>query len=233
MSGRPVIALRGAAVGAGLALLLGLVLLARALPARADGDPASDYLLVQSTFLSPFDGHVAPPQSARLIQLVADAQTQGFALKVAVIVTPYDLGSVPILFDKPQTYAKFLGQEDFYYWKDELLVVMPNGYGLFRSTGTPAADAAAIRRLAFAPTKSGTALVVAAQRAVRALARRRGITLAATAAGKAGGSASSQERREIGGAVLAALLAIVGFRLTRRRRRRSPRGPTGSVGAGD
>ena len=27
--------------------------------ARADGDPASDYLLVQSTFLSPFDGHVA------------------------------------------------------------------------------------------------------------------------------------------------------------------------------
>ena len=141
-----------------------------------------------------------------------------------MIVTPYDLGSVPILFDKAETYAKFLGQEDFYYWKDELLVVMPSGYGLFRSTGTPVADVAAIRRLRFVPTKSGTALVVDAQRAVRVLAARHGIALSsASGGGSSGGSTSGQERTEIGGAVLAVLLAAVGVRVARRRRGRAPR----------
>lgn len=193
-----------------------------ALPARADGDPASDYLLVQSTFLSPFDGHVASAASARLVQMVAQAQQKGLALKVAVIVTPYDLGSVPILFDKPETYAKFLGEEDYYYWKDELLVVMPNGFGLYRSSGTPAADAAAIRKLPFRESKSGTVLVLAAERAVEALAARHGIALGApSASATAKGTSSGSERVEIGAAVVVALLLAGAARLLRRRRRRA------------
>ena len=89
-----------------------------ALPAAlAYGDPASDFLLSQSTFLSPFDGHVSAAESTRLVALLAQAAKKGFKLKVAVIVTAYDLGSVPILFRRPQTYARFLGEEDFYYWK--------------------------------------------------------------------------------------------------------------------
>jgi hypothetical protein len=32
---------------------------------------------------------------------------------------------VPSLFGRPQTYASFLGQEDYYFFKDPLLVVMP------------------------------------------------------------------------------------------------------------
>ncbi len=115
--------------------------------AIADGDPASDFLLSQSTFLSPFDGHVAPAEAARLVALLTQAQQKGLSLKVAVIVTPYDLGSVPILFDKPKTYAKFLGEEDYYYWKDELLVVMPNGYGIYKAAGVPAGDRATIDAL--------------------------------------------------------------------------------------
>jgi hypothetical protein len=217
--GRP---LRRPGLAGGLCALVLAACLGALAPvaARADGDPASDYLLVQSTFLSPFDGHVAAAQSARLIQMVAQAQQKGFALKVAVIVTPYDLGSVPILFEKPEVYAKFLGEEDFYYWKDELLVVMPNGYGLFKSSGTPALDAATIRKLPFTDTKSGTALVLAAQRAVEALARGRGIALGGAVSSKASsGSSSGSERLEIAAAVVIALLVGGAVRLLGRRRR--------------
>lgn len=196
-----------AAASLALVALACALALGSAVPARADGDPASDYLIVQSTFLSPFDGHIAPAQSARLIRLVAQAQQHGLALKVAVIVTPYDLGSVPILFDKPQTYAQFLSEEDFYYWKDELVVVMPDGYGLYKSTGTPAGDAAVIHKLAFVDTKSGTALVIAAQRAVRALAHSHGITLGtASATAKPRHSSSGADPIEIAATVGAVLL---------------------------
>ena len=185
------------------------------LTALADGDPASDYLLSQSTFLSPFDGAVGSAQAARLVAMLAQAANRGFSLKVAVIVTPYDLGSVPILFGKPQTYARFLGEEDFYYWKNELLVVMPNGYGIYKSKGLPQADRALVARLRAPGTHVGTALVLDAQRVLSALAQRRGISLDATAGGS---SSSTRERVEIGGSIAGALL--VGFVLRRVFRRR-------------
>jgi hypothetical protein len=202
------------------ALLAALLLaaLASVSGARADGDPASDFLLEQSTFLSPFDGHVASAEANRLIQMLAEAQKDGFALKVAVIVTPYDLGAVPILFGKPQTYATFLGEEDYYYWKDELLVVMPAGYGIYKSSGLPAADKAVIAGLGFTHTTAGTALVAAAERAVRALAARRGITLGAVSA-KPAASSTGEERIEIGAVVLAAVLIGGAVRFGGRRRR--------------
>jgi hypothetical protein len=97
---------------------------------------------------------------------------------------------------------------------------MPNGYGLYKSSGTPAADESAIRKLVFTDTKSGTALVLAAQRAVQALARLRGIGLGGAAAASASShSTSGQERLEIGIAVAAALLLGGALRLLRRRRR--------------
>ena len=197
-------------------LVAALVAVALPLAARADGDPASDFLLSQSTFLSPFDGRVDPAQASRLVSMLAQAQQRGFALKVAVIVTPYDLGSVPILFRKPRTYARFLGEEDYYYWKDELVVVMPNGYGIYAARGLPPGDAATIARLRFTDTTNGTALVVAAQRAVEALAARRRIALAA-GSGAGGGSSALDERLEIGGAIAALLLLGVAGRLARRR----------------
>ena len=76
--------------------------------ARADGDPASDYLLAGLSFLSPYDGHIPAADQKKINALLASAKKQGFPLRVAVIVTPYDLGSVPILFNAPQRYAKFL-----------------------------------------------------------------------------------------------------------------------------
>ena len=41
-----------------------------------------------------------------------------------------DLGAVPQLWAKPQIYAKFLGAELRFVYKDTLLVVMPQGLGV-------------------------------------------------------------------------------------------------------
>jgi hypothetical protein len=201
-----------------LAALAVLAALAAVPAALGDGDPASDYLLGQSTFLSPYDGHIPAAGGNELIALLASAKKRGFSLKVAVIVTGYDLGAVPILFDKPHLYAKFLGTEDYYYWRDELLVVMPNGYGLFKAKHLPAADTAVIAKLPALHTRSGAALVAAAETAVRALAARRGITLSAVPAAT-GRSSATRDRLEIGGAVLLAALLALGARVVWRRRR--------------
>jgi len=197
--------------------VIGAALASWVVPARADGDPASDYLLSQSTFLSPFDAHVPAAESQALIAMVASAKAQGFPLKVAVIATSYDLGAVPILFRKPQTYAKFLAEEDYYYWRAELLVVMPNGYGIFKRKALPAADAAVIRRLRPVNSANGTALVQAAERAVRALAARRGLTLSTNAPSSHHSSSTNAERIEIGaGVIVLGLLAFGGRFLWRR-----------------
>ena len=203
-----------------LALLavLGAALAAPLVPARADGDPASDFLLSQSTFLSPFDGHLSSSASTRLVRLLADAKTKGFPIKVAVIVTRYDLGSVPILFKRPKQYAKFLGQEDYYYWKDELLVVMPNGYGLYKAADLPAADQEAIDALPAPKPTDGNGLVAAAERAVTALAERRGIKLEPVSS-VSGGSSVMSDRVKIAVAVLVAGLLGLAARFAFRRRR--------------
>ena len=143
---------------AAVASAVGCSLLGLAAPAAlADGDPASDYLITQPTFLSPFDGKISKDTAARLTALLADAKKQGFPLKVAVIVTPYDLGAVPVLFGKPQRYASFLGQELIYFSKQQLLVVMPNGYGVFKAK-KPAGRRPEADRLAAAAARQGRRL---------------------------------------------------------------------------
>ncbi len=177
-----------------LLLLALLALAAAAAPAAlADGDPASDFLLSQRSFLSNYDGHVSSSEAGKLNAMLESAQKQGFPLRVAVIVSRYDLGAVPILFNKPQTYAKFLAEEDFYFWKDELLVVMPSGYGLYKAKNLPPADTAVIAKLPRVTGKSGDELTRAAQTAVAALAARRGLHLS-TSSGSSGGSSVWVER---------------------------------------
>jgi hypothetical protein len=195
--------------------------LGAASPARADGDPASDFLLSQSTFLSPFDGHVSKGEAAKLVQMLAAAKQKGLPLKVAVITSRYDLGAVPSLFRLPQTYARFLATEDFYYWKDELLVVMPNGYGIYKAGRIPKADQAVIARLAPPAGADGTSLVVAAQQAVQALAATHGITRTVPS-GSSSSSSTTRDRVAIAGAVLLAGLVAIGARFLLRRRKAAP-----------
>ena len=103
-----------------------LVALGAAAPAaKADGDPASDYLLSQQTFVSP-NARISSSDKARLDALVQDARRHGYTVRVAVIQSRYDLGSVTELDNKPREYAHFLSQELRFVYRKHLLVVMPN-----------------------------------------------------------------------------------------------------------
>jgi hypothetical protein len=199
-------------------LAAAVIALAAVSAALADGDPASDYLLSQASFLSPYDGKIPTAQQKRIEAMLQSAKQQGFPLKLAVISTPYDLGAVPILYKKPQTYAKFLAQEDYYFWKDELLVVMPNGYGLYKLKNLPPEDKAVLAKLPKFNTANGPALADAAERAITALAARRGLTLS-TGSGSSGSSVWLERGEIAGGAVVICLLGAGGVFLWRRRDR--------------
>jgi hypothetical protein len=99
-----------------------------AAPASGDGDPASDVLAVQPLFL-PQDAAVSGTQAAQLQRLVGEAQRAGYRIRVALIASAADLGSVTELRRKPQTYAEFLAQELGLVYHGPLLIVMPNGFG--------------------------------------------------------------------------------------------------------
>ena len=144
--------------------------------ARADGDPASDYLLANQVFLSSQSTSTSPAQR-QLVAAVAAKNRAGFAIRVAVISGDYDLGSVTELWHKPRTYARFLGEElSLVYRRQRLLVVMPNGFG-FNWPGH--ATAPTYRLLDTVPVASGAraGLAVAAEAAVRRLARAAGVAL--------------------------------------------------------
>lgn len=100
-------------------------------PARADGDPASDVLATQALFL-PQDAGATPAQRAQLSALLQTAARRGYPIRVALVASRGDLGSVTALWRQPVTYARFLGQELAFVHKGPLLVVMPNGFGLTR-----------------------------------------------------------------------------------------------------
>jgi hypothetical protein len=182
--------------------------------ARADGDPASDYLITQQDFL-PLSVSYSTSIGGQLTDLLNDSKLKNFPLKVAVIARPDDLGSVPSLFGTPEQYASFLGQEDYYFFKDELLVVMPQGYGLYKASGVPAGDKRVLAKLAPPHVTSGDGLIEAAERAVRALAARRDLTLAAKPVSK---STASQDRIEIIAGVLVLCALAIGVRMLIRRR---------------
>lgn len=103
--------------------------------AAADGDPASDYLLGQNTYLP--TPPPPPSAAAALNQAVAEVWASGDQIKVAVIATPQDLGSVTSLFGEPTQYAKFLAIEIGFLYTGPVLVVMPAGFGFYTGTGAP------------------------------------------------------------------------------------------------
>lgn len=114
-----------------LATLLALLALGAlcAREARADGDPASDVLVEQVLFL-PWDADLSSTQQATLQALLKATAREGHPLRVALIASSTDLGSVTPLWRKPQSYAQFLGEELSLTYRGPLLVVMPTGFGL-------------------------------------------------------------------------------------------------------
>jgi hypothetical protein len=164
---------------AALGVILALVLAPQAL---ADGDPASDILAPAETRV--YMTLAAPDSSlekklAGTTQQVTDA---GLPIKVAVIGNKTDLGAVPQLWGKPQTYARFLGSELRFIYKDNLLVVMPQGFGINGPYGQSKALAALS---GIDPRKDPTpqGLTDSADKAVRALAAADGLTVASSGGG--------------------------------------------------
>jgi hypothetical protein len=123
--------------------------------ARADGDPASDVLPFADVYL-PLEP-VSPPLAQQLRDAVAAANKGGFTIKVALIATATDLGSVPVLFGMPGQYAKFLGAELLSIYKERLLIVMPAGFGLYRGGQPTDAELASLTGIKIAGGSDGVA----------------------------------------------------------------------------
>jgi hypothetical protein len=172
-----------------VAALFALALAWHPAPARADGDPASDVLSTQALFL-PQDAGATPAQRAQLSVLLATAARRGYPIRVALVASRGDLGSVTALWRQPATYARFLGQELAFVHTRPLLVVMPNGFGLTR-LGRPLPGESALNSLG-APG-AGAGLAGAAITAVRHLAAAAGhpLPLPSTQAPRAGGSSDT------------------------------------------
>lgn len=146
--------------------------------AFADGDPASDVLLDNQVFVALLSGSM-PPAQVQLSNVVATANKARFPIRVAVISSEYDLGSVSALWKKPQTYAHFLGIELSLAYKGLLLVVMPNGFGVNWPGHSSAAASAALAHLKVPSGELGA--VNGAQVAVRKLASAAGVSLSSSA----------------------------------------------------
>jgi hypothetical protein len=174
------------------ALALGTALLAPI--ARADGDPASDVLAEQTAFI-PAGRGIPTVDQARLETVIRSATRRGLRVRVALIAARSDLGAITELWRQPAQYARFLGTELTDVFSGTLIVVMPNGYGVW-IVGRHASSAALQRAgssLIGAPlAQSGRATAAAAVVAVRRVAAAAGDPLPDPRIGSASpGSGSS------------------------------------------
>jgi hypothetical protein len=130
------------------------------------------------------------------------------------------MGSVTALWQKPRTYARFLGEELSFVYKQRLLIVMPNGFGFNWPKHSPASEYALLARVPIPPVAAG--LIAAAQTAVQRLAAAAGVkvTASAEATGTSPAQRNAHDRLVILAAALAAMLLAAAVRLVLRRRRR-------------
>jgi hypothetical protein len=195
-------------------VVIAAVCLATPAAAWANGDPASDYLLTQPLFL-PFTTNIDRGEVTRLAGLLKNANEQKYPIRVALILTPSDLGTAFSLFRKPQKYAEFLSLELAFVYRDRLLVVMPNGYG-YAVNGKPDKKASVVLAKLPPPGADATKEVTAAIAAVQALAKANGIELVVP---KQSGGSATRDRITIAAAATAGIALIAAFVLYRRQRR--------------
>jgi hypothetical protein len=149
---------------------LGTVLLAPI--ARADGDPASDVLAEQTAFI-PAGRGIPAVEEARLQAVIRSAARRGVPVRVALIAARSDLGAITALWRQPAQYARFLGTELTDVFSGTLVVVMPNGYGVWivgRHASSAALERAGSSLIGAPLPSSGPATAAAAVIAVRRVA---------------------------------------------------------------
>ena len=197
-----------AALAAGLAVLL-------ALPAaaRANGDPASDYLLARDVFY-PFTNKIDANAVERLDKTIKAANDAGYKIKVALILSPSDLGTAFSLFNKPQRYAQFLGLELAFVYKGRLLVVMPKGFG-HAVNGKPDPKASRVLERIPPPGADATKQAEAAAVAIHRLAAANGHPFDLPSSS----SSQTRDRITIAAAATAGIALIAALALYRRQRK--------------
>src|SRR3954452_6414578 len=199
-----------------------LVALAAAGVARADGDPASDFLYIGTlspSLSSPAKGH----NGDELRGLLKVARARGYPVKVALIVDKQDLGQYPQLFRSPQRYADLLASELAIdkQRKAPVLVVTPNGMGVAgneRRGGklvkiTHARAKALLGGLPGSPKADGESLADVAIDGVRQLAQKDGQTLPESVdpVGAPGTAASPSPKSGVSGWLVAGIVAALFF----------------------
>ena len=180
--------------------------------ARADGDPASDFLLTQKVFYNPEE--IPKRQGQELTAAIRSANENGYPIRVAMIWSAYDLGAVTALWKQPQRYARFLSFELTYYYKGRLLIVMPNGFGFVWPKHATAAQQATLGKIPLGTTPASFA--EGALQAVEQLAAAEGVEVSAS--GAAGSSNTNRDRLKIVLGVVVLVLLGAGARLLIRRR---------------
>ena len=198
--------------------LVALAALAIAPSALADADPASDVLYTQRIYLPFFGTKVSDDHALALKHVVDAAWKKGYKVKVALIATRNDLGGVFQLWQKPQTYADFLGRELIFLYKGLLITVMPQGMGVYRFKHAVEKEKAKVATVEIGPG-GADGLADAASLAVAKLAGLKAPALPAAKSGGGGGTSVWVLLGIIAGgvAILAAML-VLGPRVYRRRR---------------
>jgi hypothetical protein len=200
-----------AIAAAGVLLAVLTLLWSRPSQSWADGDPASDVLLAQDVFY-PYQPKVSPALEATLERtLQAARHAAGLRLKVAIIGSPPELGLVPDLFGHPQKYAQFLDREITFNQPQQLLVVMPSGFG-----AVPVGFTSALARVPISAQQRSDGLVRSAILAVVALARYQGHPIATPSLSSSRAGSSPPAWLLYG--LPAALLALGGLVAVRRGR---------------
>ena len=186
--------------------------------AHADADPASDILYTQRIYLPFFGEKVSDANANTLKKVVDQAWNKGYRVKVALIAARNDLGGVFQLWEKPQTYATFLGRELIFLYKGPLITAMPNGLGVYHFKHSTAAEKAVVQKIKVEPGADGVA-----NAATVAVARLAGIKPPplpnARGAGGGGGGTPAWQLIVIvvGGVAILAAMLILGPRVWRRR----------------
>jgi hypothetical protein len=195
------------------ALILALALALLPGVARADGDPASDVLIMQDAYY-PY----APPTDAKykraLDGVLKRARDAGYSVKVALIQTPRDLGAYPSLFNDPNRYADLLARElpqnrhGAKLTGQRILIVMPGGFG-GRDLGEQVDGP--LSKVTIQDGAESNGLAVAAIGAVARLATANGHPVPVPPEADAKVSASTQERDGGPGVVVFLVPALLLF----------------------
>ncbi|HEY5261936.1 MAG TPA: SCO family protein [Solirubrobacteraceae bacterium] len=206
-------------------LLVALAAAALAASAQADGDPGSDVLLDQNLFTS-WDSGISFSQQLQLGRLLHAAASARTPVRVAIVAHPDDLGAVTSLWQKPETYALYLGTELSLVYPGRLLVVMPDGFGFYWHGHPSGPGYAALAGIAVPAADTAAELITSTDAGVYKLEQVAGTSKAALdAANNRGANATATATA----AELEAPAAATGIRRPAAVRRRSARGGHGWV----